>query len=211
MSRRPFTRLSAAAAPLIRPNIDTDAIIPSREVTGVTKGGLSTGLFAGWRYKAGQGREPDPDFVLNQPAYAGAEILLGGANFRLRVEPRTCGSGALVEYGFRVVIAPSFSPIFQNNCVRNGLLPVTSPQASIEALAAETAPDPQALRLCVDLPLQTVTSPGGSRIAFLIGEDAKEILLHGLDIIDLTLKGGDRIARFREAAKSQRPWEYLGA
>ncbi len=208
MSRRPFTRISAVAAPLIRPNVDTDAIIPSREVTGVTKGGLSKGLFAGWRYKGGGGREPEPDFVLNDPAHAGAEILLGGPNFG-------CGSSrehavwALAEYGFRVVIAPSFSPIFQNNCVRNGLLPVVAPAPWIEALAGEIAPDPQTLRVSVDLPAQTVTSSNGSRIAFQIGEDAKDILLEGLDIIDLTMKRIDDIEKFRAKSRSNYPWVFL--
>ncbi len=208
MSRRPFTRIAAVAAPLIRPNVDTDAIIPSREVTGVTKGGLSTGLFAGWRYKGGGGREPDPDFVLNDRAYAGAEILLGGPNFG-------CGSSrehavwALAEYGFRVVIAPSFSPIFQNNCVRNGLLPVVAPAPWVEALAAEIAPDPQTLRVSVDLPAQTVTSSLGSHIAFQIGEDAKDILLEGLDIIDLTMKRIDDIKQFRTTSRLNYPWVFL--
>ncbi len=208
MSRRPFTRIAAVAAPLIRPNVDTDAIIPSREVTGVTKGGLSKGLFAGWRYRSGGGREPDPDFILNHPAYAGAEILLGGPNFG-------CGSSrehavwALAEYGFRVVIAPSFSPIFQNNCVRNGLLPVVAPALWIAALAGEIAPDPQTLRVSVDLPSQTVTSSNGSRIEFQIGEDAKDILLEGLDIIDLTMKRMGDIEQFRAKSRSDHPWAFI--
>jgi len=119
---QPFTRLTAVAVPLIRDNTDTDAIIPSREMKTVSKVGLSDGLFAGWRYREIGGRDPDPTFVLNDPAYAGAQILLGGDNFG-------CGSSrehavwALAEYGFRAVLAPSFSPIFAANCVRNGLAP----------------------------------------------------------------------------------------
>ncbi|MDZ4374483.1 MAG: 3-isopropylmalate dehydratase small subunit, partial [Phenylobacterium sp.] len=119
----PLVTVTAVAAPLLRANVDTDAIIPSREMRTVSKTGLADGLFAGWRYTEVGGREPNPAFALNQPAYADAAILLGGPNFG-------CGSSrehavwALHEFGFRAVIAPSFSPIFQNNCVRNGIAPV---------------------------------------------------------------------------------------
>src|SRR5690349_19777158 len=138
----PLVTLTAVAAPLLRANVDTDAIIPSREMRTVSKSGLADGLFAGWRYTAVGGRDPNPDFPLNQPVYAGARILLGGENFG-------CGSSrehavwALHEYGFRAVIAPSFSPIFQNNCVRNGVAPVELPAASIEAIADYVGEDPQ--------------------------------------------------------------------
>ena len=208
MSGRPFNRLAAVAAPLIRPNVDTDAIIPSREIKAVSKRGLADGLFAGWRYTAVGGREPDPQFVLNNPAYAGAQILLGGVNFG-------CGSSrehaawALAEYGFRVVIAPSFNPIFHGNCVRNGIVPVAAALEEIEALAHAIAPDPQARRLDVDLPMQVVTSPDGARIAFEIGTEAKEMLLHGLDAIDLTLRRRGEIDAFRTADAERRPWAYL--
>src|SRR5207302_9959572 len=122
----PFTKLTAVAAPLIRANVDTDAIIPSREMKTVSKTGLADGLFAGWRYREVGGRDPKPDFVLNDRAYAGAQILLSGVNFG-------CGSSrehavwALAEYGFRAVLAESFSPIFRGNCVRNGVAPVELP------------------------------------------------------------------------------------
>ena len=208
MSAHPFTRLTAVAAPLIRPNVDTDAIIPSREIKGVSKKGLVDGLFAGWRYTTADGREPNPDFVLNDPAYAGAQILLGGDNFG-------CGSSrehaawALAEYGFGVVIAPSFNPIFRNNCVRNGIVPVAVSLERVEGLGAAIAAEPQTRRITVDLPSQTVTSPDGDVISFEIAAEAKDMLLHGLDTIDLTLKRRTEIEAFRAADALRRPWAYL--
>ena len=204
----PFTILAAVAAPLLRPNIDTDAIIPSREMKGVSKTGLADGLFAGWRYTEVGGRIPDPAFVLNDPGYAGAEILIGGVNFG-------CGSSrehavwALAEYGFRAVIAPSFSPIFQNNCIRNGVLPAPVEAAFIDRLAAAVTPDPQNRRVTLDLPAQRVVAPDGEEAAFEIGAEAKEMLLHGLDAIALTLKRAAEIQAFRAADRRERPWAYL--
>ena len=204
----PFDVLTAVAAPLIRANVDTDAIIPSREMKSVSKQGLADGLFAGWRYTAIGGREPDPAFVLNQPAYAGAQILLSGENFG-------CGSSrehavwALLEYGIRAVIAPSFAPIFHGNCVRNGILPVRLDAASIARLAAAVAPDPQERRLTVDLVRQRITGPEGLEFGFEIEPEEREMLLEGLDAIDLTLKHRDAIAAFRARDRAQRPWIYL--
>jgi len=195
----PFTTLTSIAVPLIRDNIDTDAIIPSREMKTVGKTGLADGLFAGWRYTAVGGRTPEPGFVLNDPAYAGAAILLGGANFG-------CGSSrehaawALAEYGFRAVIAPSFNPIFRGNCVRNGIVPI-----ELEAGAFASAPQP----LAIDLPAQTVTDAAGAVMPFAIDEEAKAMLVGGLDAIDLTLIKRDAIAAFRKADAVQRPWAYL--
>ena len=203
----PFDVLTAVAAPLVRPNVDTDAIIPSREMKGVGKTGLAEGLFAGWRYTAVGGREPEAGFVLNQPAYAGAQILLGGENFG-------CGSSrehaawALVEYGFRAVVAPSFNPIFFNNCVRNGIVPATLPQDVVERLAAWAAEAPQANRITVDLPKQDVRG-AGLAAAFPLGSEAKEMLLHGLDAIDLTLLRKAEIEAFRQADAAARPWAQL--
>ena len=208
MSPQPFTRLTAVAAPLVRPNVDTDAIIPSREIKAVSKLGLADGLFAGWRYTTVGGREPDPGFVLNDPAYAGAEILLGGVNFG-------CGSSrehaawALAEYGFRVVVAPSFNPIFHGNSVRNGIVPVLATLDRVQALARAIAPDPQSRRVAVDLVAQTLVGPDGVQSGFEIGAEAKEMLLHGLDAIDLTLKRRDTIEAFRTADAQRRPWAYL--
>jgi 3-isopropylmalate/(R)-2-methylmalate dehydratase small subunit len=204
----PFDVLTAVAAPLIRANVDTDAIIPSREMKSVSKQGLADGLFAGWRYTAIGGREPDPAFVLNQPAYAGTRVLLSGENFG-------CGSSrehavwALLEYGIRAVIAPSFAPIFHGNCVRNGILPVRLDAASIARLAEAVALDPQERRLTVDLVRRRVTGPDGLEFGFEIESEEREMLLEGLDAIDLTLKHRDAIEAFRARDRGQRPWIYL--
>ena len=204
----PFTVLTAVAAPLIRDNIDTDAIIPSREMKTVSKVGLSDGLFAGWRYRDIGGREPDPSFVLNDPAYAGARILLAGHNFG-------CGSSrehavwALGEYGFRAILAPSFSPIFAANCVRNGLAPVSLAAADIEHIAALVATEPQAQQVTVDLVQGVVRAPDGAESGFEIEAEAREMLLEGLDGIDLTFKSKDRIDAFRAKDRLIRPWIYL--
>lgn len=205
----PFTRLTAVAAPLLRDNIDTDAIIPSREMRSVSKTGLADGLFAGWRYVGIGTRDPDPSFVLNQPAYADTRIILGGANFG-------CGSSrehaawALAEYGIRVIVAPSFNPIFQGNCIRNGIVPVTLDRETIASLATALAPDPQGLRIAVDLPTQILTGPDGTVHAFPIADEAKEMLLDGLDAIDLTLKRRVEIDGFVAADRVRRGWVYLG-
>ena len=204
----PFDVLTAVAAPLIRANVDTDAIIPSREMKSVSKQGLADGLFAGWRYTTIGGREPDPAFVLNQPAYAGTRVLLSGENFG-------CGSSrehavwALLEYGIRAVIAPSFAPIFHGNCVRNGILPVRLDAASIARLADAVAPDPQQRRLTVDLVRQRVTGPDGLEFGFAVEPEERAMLLEGLDAIDLTLKHRDAIEAFRARDRGQRPWIYL--
>lgn len=202
----PFRALRAVAAPILRANVDTDAIIPSREMKSVSKTGLAEGLFAGWRYTAIGGRDPNPDFVLNQPAYTGTKILLGGENFG-------CGSSrehavwALHEYGIRVVIAPSFSPIFRGNCVRNGIVPVTLPSAQIAALAEFVAVDPAARQLEVDLEAQEVRA-GDSSHRFELESEAREMLLEGLDGIDLTLKHRADIDAFVARDRVQRPWIY---
>ena len=204
----PFDVLTAVAAPLIRANVDTDAIIPSREMKSVSKQGLADGLFAGWRYTAIGGREPDPAFVLNQPAYAGTRVLLSGENFG-------CGSSrehavwALLEYGIRAVLAPSLAPRFHGNCVRNGLLPVRLDAASVARLAEAVAPDPQERRLTVNLVRQLITGPDGLEFGFEIEPEEREMLLEGLDAIDLTLKHRDAIEAFRARDRGQRPWIYL--
>lgn len=202
-----FETLTAVAAPLIRANVDTDAIIPSREMKAVSKTGLADGLFAGWRYTEIGGREPNPDFVLNRPDYAGARILLGGENFG-------CGSSrehavwALAEYGFRAVIAPSFSPIFYGNCVRNGIVPVRLPAEAVAALAAAVERDPAGMQLTVDLERRKVTSPDGQAYGFPIEAEAREMLLEGLDAIDLTLKQRAAIEDFLARDRAARPWIY---
>jgi 3-isopropylmalate/(R)-2-methylmalate dehydratase small subunit len=221
----PVPLVEGVAAPLLRDNIDTDQIIPSREIKGVGKTELADGLFAGWRYR--QGREPDPAFVLNDPAFAHAPILLAGANMG-------CGSSrehavwALHEYGVRAVIAPSFAPIFRGNCVRNGVIPVELAPEQIAVVARAGAAR-------VDLAQQTVSpavgpiegrcppemasrSPAGSgrteegwAFSFAIDPEAKAMLAEGLDAIDLTFKHRDAIAAFLATDRDRRPWIYLEA
>jgi len=205
---QPFTTVVGVAAPLIRPNIDTDAIIPSREMKGVSKTGLADGLFAGWRYLAVGGREPDPAFVLNDHHFRGASILLAGENFG-------CGSSrehavwALGEYGFRAVLAPSFSPIFQNNCIRNGILPAVLDEAFIDHLAAGVSAGPQDNRVRIDLPAQKVTAPDGRTATFDLTQEAKTMLVEGLDVIALTQRQSAVIAEFRALDRRKRPWAYI--
>ncbi|QJQ32062.1 3-isopropylmalate dehydratase small subunit [Sphingomonas lacunae] len=195
----PFTHHSGIAAPLLRDNVDTDAIIPSREMRSTGKTGLKDGLFAPWRYLDADARVGDPAFVLNQPDFAGATILAAGANFG-------CGSSrehavwALAEYGIRCVMAESFAPIFYNNCVRNGLLPVVLDKAVISRLAGQS--------VHIDLAAQMV-SYGGEGWSFAIGGEAKAMLLGGLDAIDLTLLNRDAIEAWRHADRESRPWAYL--
>jgi 3-isopropylmalate/(R)-2-methylmalate dehydratase small subunit len=204
----PLKTLTAVAAPLVRANVDTDAIIPSREMKTVSKTGLADGLFAGWRYLAIGSRDPDPAFILNQPAFSGARILIGGENFG-------CGSSrehavwALAEYGFRAVIAPSFSPIFRNNCVRNGVAPVVLAEAEVQALAVIIAVDAGATPVTVDVEAGTVTGPAGFAATFELDEESREMLLHGLDAIELTLRARPRIDAFTLRDRSLRPWVYL--
>lgn len=187
----PFTTLTARVAHLPRDNVDTDAIIPSREMTSTGRTGLADGLFAPWRYV--EGRQPDPTFVLN--AMPDAQILASGANFG-------CGSSrehavwALAEWGIRAVIAESFAPIFRNNCIRNGVLPAVLPKDAIAEIAGRV--------VHVDLPAQTVAGH-----AFEIDAEAKAMLVEGLDAINLTLKHADAIAAYHTRDRAVRPWVYL--
>lgn len=203
----PVRQLIAVAAPLIRANVDTDAIIPSREMTTVSKTGLADGLFAGWRYTAIGSREPNPSFVLNQIAYAKAQILLGGENFG-------CGSSrehavwALHEFGIRAVIAPSFAPIFFGNCVRNGIVPVRLAAAAIQDIASWVGIDPQAHRVKVDVEALQVAAGEGVNWRFELDTESREMLLEGLDAIDLTLRNKPDIDAFLERDRTVRPWIY---
>ena len=204
---RAFTTHRGIAAPLLRINVDTDAIIPSREMKTVGKRGLADGLFAGWRYAAPGSREPDPAFVLNRPEYRGASILLSGLNFG-------CGSSrehavwALAEYGIRCVVAPSFGAIFQNNCIRNGLLPLVLDDARIQALATQVAADPQQAQLDIDLERGTLTGPDSIAHAFTLEPAQRTMLLEGLDAIGLTLKSEALIDAHIARDRLQRPWAY---
>lgn len=193
-----FDSVTSRAIPLLRDNIDTDAIIPSREMKLVSKVGLSGGLFANWRYTDVDARVPDPRFVLNDPAYGHAEILLGGKNFG-------CGSSrehavwALAEYGIRAIVAESFNPIFRGNCVRNGILPVSLDAAPIAAAGGNVT---------IDLVGNTI-SAGEASWPFDIDDEARRMLLEGLDPIALTLTLADEIDAFCALARCQRPWAYL--
>ena len=193
----PFTTLTSRAVPILRDNIDTDTIIPSREMKTTGRTGLADGLFAPWRYL--EGRTPDPAFALNQPDYAGAQVIAGGANFG-------CGSSrehavwALAEWGIRAVIAPGFAPIFAGNCLRNGLLTIALPADAVAKLAGQL--------VAIDLLAQTVTC-AGETWAFDIGDEAKAMLLEGLDAIDLTLKSLPHIESWTARDRAARPWVYL--
>ena len=195
-----FTRLTASAAPMIVDDIDTDIIIPSREMRSTGRSGLSDGLFAPWRYTDADARIEAPDFVLNQPGFRGAAILLGGANFG-------CGSSrehavwALAEYGVRAIIAESFAPIFAGNCVRNGIVPAAIIRASVEALAAAGTP------VTVDLTAMTVHNDDLSA-TFVLAEDNRQMLLHGLDPIALTQRQSGEIGAWIAADRNARPWVY---
>lgn len=202
-----FTVHRGIAVPLLRDNVDTDAIIPSREMRRVSKQGLGDGLFADWRYLDVFARVPDPDFPLNQPIYSGATILLGGANFG-------CGSSrehavwAMAEFGIRVIAAPSFSPIFQKNCVANGLLPATLDADVVHALARAIEPDPQANQVTVDLVEVTVASPDSDH-RFGIGDADRRRLLEGLDPIAFTDTVAAEIDAFETARYETHPWARL--
>jgi len=202
-----FVQHTGIAAPLLRINVDTDAIIPSREMKAVSKTGLGVGLFAGWRYADEKARTPNPDFVLNKPEYKGASIILSGVNFG-------CGSSrehavwALKEFGIEAVIAPSFGAIFYSNCVRNGILPVVLPDAAVKDLAAQVETDPQARRIAIDLEARTVTAPDGTVHHFTIEPGHRDMLLEGLDEIGLTLKRQSDIDAFAARDRAARPWVY---
>ena len=195
------------AAPLLRANVDTDAIMPSREMRRVSRSGLADGLFANWRYLDPERRMPDPDFILNHPQRSGASILLGGPNFG-------CGSSrefavwALVEFGIAVIIAPDFSPIFQKNCVANGLLPAQVPLSDIRTLAAWSDRDPQRHQLTVNL-RDSVIEGAEARIPFAIPQGQRRRLLRGLDDIALTDQRTAQIDAFEERRFAAQPWVRL--
>ena len=205
-----FRQLEGIAAPMLIDNVDTDQIIPSREMKRVSKTGLGQGLFAGWRYTYdGSKKTGDkPDFVLNRAEYRNASILLSGRNFG-------CGSSrehavwALKDYGFRVVIAESFGRIFRSNCARNGLLAIVLPAEAITALEAQTRIDPQKRRVLIDLEACELRGPDGSSFTFDIVESDRHMLLNGLDYIDFTLGFETDINRFVEADQRARPWAHL--
>ncbi len=209
-----FQKHTGKAAPLDRDNVDTDAIIPKQYLKSIKRTGFGPNLFDDWRYLDAGGldvdnttRRPNPDFVLNQPRYQGASILLARENFG-------CGSSrehavwALMDDGFRVVIAPSFADIFYNNSFKNGLLPVTLPVAVVDQLFREEAGAGEGYELTVDLEAQIVTTPGGEPFAFEIDAFRRRCLLEGLDDIALTLKQADAIRAYEAKRKQEAPWLF---
>ena len=207
MKPQPLTVHRGIAAPLLRRNIDTDTIIPSREIQRVSKAGLGQGLFAGWRYLDPGGRDPDPEFVLNRDEYRDASILLAGANFG-------CGSSrehavwALREFGIRVVLAPSFGSIFHNNCIVNGILAVTADEAAISRLADWVQADPGRNQLEVDLENQRIAWNTDELLTFEIEPARRRLLLEGLDSIAVTMLEASAIDAFESTDRAARPWVY---
>ncbi len=207
-----FTVHRGVTAPIMQDNIDTDQLIPSREMKRVSKSGLGAGLFAGWRYRydGSQKIGPADEFVLNQPAYRDASILLSGRNFG-------CGSSrehavwALTDFGIRAIIAEGFGAIFRMNCGRNGLLAIDLPADQITALQRFCEADPQTHRLTIDLKNNRVEAGDQHSFAFSIDEADRHMLLNGLDFIDFSLQFRDDIDRFAEAYRHQHSWAVLPA
>ena len=211
---RAFTQLNGLVVPLDRANVDTDAIIPKQYLKSIKRSGFGPNLFDEWRYldhgEPGQDaskRPKNPDFVLNQPRYQGAQVLLARENFG-------CGSSrehapwALEDFGLRALIAPSFADIFYNNCFKNGLLPIVLDAAIVDQLFHETEASP-GYTLHVDLEQQTVTTPGGETFGFEVDAHRKYCLLNGLDDIGLTLQQADRIKAYEERRKLEAPWLFV--
>jgi 3-isopropylmalate/(R)-2-methylmalate dehydratase small subunit len=206
-----FTLHTGLVAPMDRENVDTDAIIPKQFLKSIKRTGFGPNLFDEWRYldhgEPGQdpaSRKPNPDFVLNQPRYAGASVLIARQNFG-------CGSSrehapwALQQYGFRAILAPSFADIFFNNCFKNGLLPIVLPESAIARLFDEVAAFP-GYQLTIDLPRQVVVKPDGAELPFDIEPFRKECLIGGLDEIGLTLQHADKIRSYEAQRIAAKPW-----
>ncbi|MBC7143173.1 MAG: 3-isopropylmalate dehydratase small subunit [Rhodobacteraceae bacterium] len=197
-----FTTLTGIAAPMPLVNIDTDMIIPKQFLKTIKRSGLGKNLFDEMRFT--QDGKEIPDFVLNQPAYRNAEILVAGENFG-------CGSSrehapwALLDFGIRAVISTSFADIFYNNCFKNGILPIVLPQEQVDILMEDARKGANA-RMTVDLEAQTVTTSDGQSFAFEVDPFRKHCLLNGLDDIGLTLEKVSAIDTFEKAAAQARPW-----
>ena len=200
---RAFDEHVGVAVPLPEDNINTDVIIPSREMRSVSKSGLADGLFAPWRYLDPDSREENPSFAMNKTTYRDASILIAGKNFG-------CGSSrehavwALMEAGFRVIIAESFATIFYNNALRNGLLAIALDRRLVDALVAPVRVE----TLSVNLADQTI-SAGAMVVRFDIDSDTKEMLLEGIDEISLTQRNAASIDAFERRDRENRPWIYL--
>ncbi|MFA5531709.1 MAG: 3-isopropylmalate dehydratase small subunit [Thiohalomonadaceae bacterium] len=208
-----LNKLNGIVAPLDRANVDTDAIIPKQFLKSIKRSGFGPNLFDEWRYldvgepgMDNSKRPLNPDFVLNQPRYQGAQILLARQNFG-------CGSSrehapwALLDYGFRVIIAPSFADIFFNNCFKNGILPIVLDEATVDRLFKEVAAS-EGYRLAVDLEAQTLTTPTGEVIPFEVDPFRKHCLLEGLDDIGLTLQHVDAIRAYEAKRRAEAPWLF---
>jgi 3-isopropylmalate/(R)-2-methylmalate dehydratase small subunit len=197
-----FTVLTGVAAPLPMINVDTDKIIPKQYLKTIERSGLGKALFDEMRYRS-DGSE-NPDFVLNKPAYRSAQILVAGENFG-------CGSSrehapwALLDFGIRCVIAPSFADIFHSNCFQNGVLPIKLPAETVALLMADAEKGANA-RLTIDLAAQTITRPDGSTVAFEVDAFRKHCLLGGLDDIGVTLQKEPAIAGFEAKQRVSQPW-----
>ncbi len=207
-----FTVHKGLVAPMDRENVDTDAIIPKQFLKSIKKTGFGPNLFDEWRYLDQPGqpgvpeadRKPNPDFVLNQPRYKGASILIARKNFG-------CGSSrehapwALDQYGFRAILAPSFADIFFNNSFKNGLLPIVLPEATIDQLFNDVAAFP-GYELTIDLERQVIVRPQGEEIPFDVIAFRKYCLLNGFDDIGLTMRHADKIKAFEAERLAQKPW-----
>ena len=208
-----FTKLDGLVAPLDRNNVDTDAIIPKQFLKSIKRSGFGPNAFDEWRYMDhgepgmdNSKRALNPNFVLNQARYQGASVLLTRANFG-------CGSSrehapwALLDYGFRVILAESYADIFFNNCFKNGILPIVLPKAEIDALFGLTEYTP-GFKVTVDLAQQKVIRPDGHAIPFQVDPFRKECLLNGWDDIGLTLRHADEIKAFEERRRAEQPWLF---
>jgi len=208
-----FTEITGVVAPMDRPNVDTDAIIPKQYLKSIKRSGFGPNAFDDWRYlEPGEPgmdhsqRKPNPDFVLNQAPYDQASILLARENFG-------CGSSrehavwALDDFGFRVVIAPSFADIFFNNSFKSGMLPIVLDADVVDGLFKDVESE-NGYQLSINLEAQTITKPNGDVIEFDVDEFRKYCLLNGLDDIGLTLKHADDIKTYEETRKQQAPWLF---
>ncbi len=212
---QPFTVLKSCAVPLDLANVDTDALMPKQFMKTIKRTGLGDYLFDAWRHadpgypgKPAHERTPNPDFPLNRPEYAGAQILLGRENFG-------CGSSrehacwALADYGIRAVIAPSFADIFHNNCFKNGLLPIVLEAQHIDELFASLRKQPRQ-HWEIDLPAQLVRTQDGRSFAFEIDEYRKHCLIEALDDVSITLQSAGEIREYEARRKASEPWLFKG-
>ncbi len=206
-----FTLHKDLVAPMDRDNVDTDAIIPKQFLKSIKRTGFGPNLFDEWRYldqgEPGQdpaSRKPNPDFVLNQPRYQGASVLIARNNFG-------CGSSrehapwALEQYGFRAIIAPSFADIFFNNCFKNGVLPIVLPESQVAKLFDEVFGFP-GYALTIDLPRQVIVKPDGTELPFDVQPFRKYCLVNGFDDIGLTLRHADKIKTYEAERLAKMPW-----